>query len=144
MKSSGDTCWWKPFSFLVWFYLTLTGNVRYFYFSIKKIVFEVKCKTPKKSLCLSYHLLLPPFTTTFSIFSNTFASTFPSHRCVLHATILNSRAEAYGNMLEGDVIAEMTLHNPQLVKVINLPTLFMCLLHYFIFFFSCHSLLFFL
>ena len=38
-------------------------------------------------------------------------------RCVLHATILNSRAEAYGDMLEGDVIAEMTLHNPQLVKV---------------------------
>jgi hypothetical protein len=37
-------------------------------------------------------------------------------RCVLHATILNSRAEAYSDMLEGDRIAEMALHNPQLVK----------------------------
>lgn len=37
-------------------------------------------------------------------------------RCVLHATILNSRAEAYADMLEGDRIAEMALHNPQLVK----------------------------
>jgi hypothetical protein len=38
-------------------------------------------------------------------------------RCVTHATILNQRAEAYSDMLEGDVIAEMALHNPQLVKV---------------------------
>lgn len=37
-------------------------------------------------------------------------------RCVLHATILNSRAEAYADVLEGDMIAEMALHNPQLVK----------------------------
>lgn len=37
-------------------------------------------------------------------------------RCVTHATILNQRAEAYSDMLEGDVIAEMALHNPQLVK----------------------------
>ena len=37
-------------------------------------------------------------------------------RCVLHAKILNSRAEAYADMLEGDRIAEMALHNPQLVK----------------------------
>ena len=37
-------------------------------------------------------------------------------RCVLHATILNSRAEAYADVLEGDRIAEMALHNPQLVK----------------------------
>ena len=42
------------------------------------------------------------------------------YRCVLHATILNSRAEAYSDMLEGDVIAEMALHNPQLVKVSDL------------------------
>ena len=38
-------------------------------------------------------------------------------RCVLHATILNSRAEAYLDVLEGDVISNMALHNPQLVKV---------------------------
>lgn len=37
-------------------------------------------------------------------------------RCVLHATILNSRAEAYSDILEGDRISEMALHNPQLVK----------------------------
>eukprot|EP00605_Chrysophyceae_sp_TOSAG23-4_P001862 GSChrysophyteH1.ASY1.ANO1.2054.1 assembled CDS len=37
-------------------------------------------------------------------------------RCVLHAKILNSRAEAYADMLEGDQVAEMALHNPQLVK----------------------------
>lgn len=37
-------------------------------------------------------------------------------RCVLHATILNSRAEAYSDILEGDRIAEMALHCPQLVK----------------------------
>lgn len=37
-------------------------------------------------------------------------------RCVIHATILNTRAEAYGNMLEGDSVAEMALHNPNLVK----------------------------
>ena len=57
--------------------------------------------------------------------------TFHVRRCVLHATILNSRAEAYGDMLEGDVIAEMTLHNPQLVKVIDsysLPCFFSTLI----------------
>ena len=37
-------------------------------------------------------------------------------RCVIHATILNTRAEAYADMLEGDCVAEMALHNPQLVK----------------------------
>ena len=38
-------------------------------------------------------------------------------RCVLHAKILNSRAEAYAEVLEGDQqVAEMALHNPQLVK----------------------------
>eukprot|EP01038_Epipyxis_sp_PR26KG_P008862 gene8862-11955_t len=37
-------------------------------------------------------------------------------RCVIHATILNSRAEAYADMLEGDQVAEMALHNPQLIK----------------------------
>eukprot|EP01039_Chlorochromonas_danica_P001318 gene1318-1439_t len=37
-------------------------------------------------------------------------------RCVIHATILNTRAEAYSNMLEGDCVAEMALHNPNLVK----------------------------
>eukprot|EP00598_Pedospumella_elongata_P004268 CAMPEP_0184977100 /NCGR_PEP_ID=MMETSP1098-20130426/7851_1 /TAXON_ID=89044 /ORGANISM="Spumella elongata, Strain CCAP 955/1" /LENGTH=765 /DNA_ID=CAMNT_0027500049 /DNA_START=110 /DNA_END=2407 /DNA_ORIENTATION=- len=37
-------------------------------------------------------------------------------RCVIHATILNTRAEAYSDMLEGDCVAEMALHNPQLVK----------------------------
>jgi hypothetical protein len=37
-------------------------------------------------------------------------------RCVIHATILNTRAEAYRDMLEGDMVAEMALHNPQLVK----------------------------
>ena len=38
-------------------------------------------------------------------------------RCVLHASILNSRAEAYADMLDGDRgYAEMALHNPQLVK----------------------------
>eukprot|EP00128_Syssomonas_multiformis_P013626 Colp12_sorted_trinity150504_noHs@4650 len=37
-------------------------------------------------------------------------------RCVIHATILNSRAQAYSDMLEGDCVAEMALHNPQLVK----------------------------
>lgn len=72
--------------------------------------------------------------------------TFHVRRCVLHATILNSRAEAYGDMLEGDVIAEMTLHNPQLVKVIDsysLPCYFstlivlFCLLLFFYFFSSC-------
>jgi hypothetical protein len=35
---------------------------------------------------------------------------------VIHATVLNSRAEAYADMLEGDCVAEMALHNPQLVK----------------------------
>jgi hypothetical protein len=35
---------------------------------------------------------------------------------VIHATILNTRAEAYADMLEGDCVAEMALHNPQLVK----------------------------
>lgn len=35
---------------------------------------------------------------------------------MIHATILNSRAEAYSDMLEGDCVAEMALHNPQLVK----------------------------
>lgn len=37
-------------------------------------------------------------------------------RCVIHATVLNTRAEAYRDMLEGDRVAEMALHNPQLVK----------------------------
>ena len=37
-------------------------------------------------------------------------------RCVIHARILNSRAELFTDLLEGDRIAEMTLHNPQLVK----------------------------
>lgn len=39
-------------------------------------------------------------------------------RCVIHATILNSRAEAYADLLEeGDgAVAEMALHNPNLVK----------------------------
>ena len=37
-------------------------------------------------------------------------------RCVLHATILNSRAEAYTEMLDGDAYGTMALHNPQLVK----------------------------
>jgi hypothetical protein len=37
-------------------------------------------------------------------------------RCVIHATILNTRAEAYSDMLEGDCVAEMALHNPNLVK----------------------------
>lgn len=37
-------------------------------------------------------------------------------RCVIHATILNTRAEAYADMLEGDAVAEMALHNPNLVK----------------------------
>ncbi len=37
-------------------------------------------------------------------------------RCVIQATILNTRAEAYRDMLEGDVVAEMALHNPNLVK----------------------------
>ena len=35
-------------------------------------------------------------------------------RCVIHARILNSRAELFTDLLEGDRIAEMTLHNPQL------------------------------
>lgn len=39
-----------------------------------------------------------------------------TNRCVIHATILNTRAEAYADMLEGDCVAEMALHNPQLVK----------------------------
>ncbi len=38
-------------------------------------------------------------------------------RCVIHATILNTRAEAYRDMLDGDAaVAEMALHNPNLVK----------------------------
>jgi hypothetical protein len=37
-------------------------------------------------------------------------------RCVIQATILNTRAEAYRDMLEGDLVAEMALHNPNLVK----------------------------
>eukprot|EP00600_Ochromonadales_sp_CCMP1393_P006441 CAMPEP_0174969156 /NCGR_PEP_ID=MMETSP0004_2-20121128/8576_1 /TAXON_ID=420556 /ORGANISM="Ochromonas sp., Strain CCMP1393" /LENGTH=636 /DNA_ID=CAMNT_0016218555 /DNA_START=144 /DNA_END=2051 /DNA_ORIENTATION=- len=37
-------------------------------------------------------------------------------KCVIHATILNTRAEAYADMLEGDCVAEMALHNPHLVK----------------------------
>ncbi len=37
-------------------------------------------------------------------------------RCVLHVKILNSRAEAYKEMLEGDQVADLTLHSPQLVK----------------------------
>ena len=48
-------------------------------------------------------------------------------RCVLHATILNSRAEAYHDMLEGDLISEMALHNPQLVKVSHSSVLHMYL-----------------
>ena len=39
---------------------------------------------------------------------------FTNPRCVIHATILNTRAEAYSDMLEGDCVAEMALHNPQL------------------------------
>jgi hypothetical protein len=35
---------------------------------------------------------------------------------VIQATILNTRAEAYHDMLEGDAVAEMALHNPNLVK----------------------------
>ncbi len=37
-------------------------------------------------------------------------------RCVLHVKILNSRAEAYKEMLEGDQVADLCLQNPQLVK----------------------------
>ena len=37
-------------------------------------------------------------------------------RCVLHVKILNSRAEAYKEMLEGDQVVDLTLHSPQLVK----------------------------
>jgi hypothetical protein len=37
-------------------------------------------------------------------------------RCVLHATILNSRAEAYSDVPEGEAMSQMALHNPQLVK----------------------------
>ena len=37
-------------------------------------------------------------------------------RCVLHVKILNSRAEAYKEMLEGDQVADLTLHSPQLIK----------------------------
>jgi hypothetical protein len=37
-------------------------------------------------------------------------------RCVMHVKILNSRAEAYKEMLEGDQVADLTLHSPQLVK----------------------------
>lgn len=41
---------------------------------------------------------------------------FSIFRCVLHATVLNTRAEAFKDMLEGDLVAEMALHNPNLVK----------------------------
>jgi hypothetical protein len=37
-------------------------------------------------------------------------------RCVIQAIILNTRAEAFKDMLEGDAVAEMALHNPNLVK----------------------------
>lgn len=37
-------------------------------------------------------------------------------RCVLHVMILNNRAEAYAEMLEGDQVAQLALHNPNLVK----------------------------
>lgn len=37
-------------------------------------------------------------------------------RCVLHVMILNNRAEAYAELLEGDHVAQMALHNPNLVK----------------------------
>lgn len=37
-------------------------------------------------------------------------------RCVLHVLILNNRAEAFADMLDGDQVAQMTLHNPNLVK----------------------------
>ena len=37
-------------------------------------------------------------------------------RCVLHVKILNSRAEAYKEMLEGDQVADLCVQNPQLVK----------------------------
>jgi hypothetical protein len=38
-------------------------------------------------------------------------------RCVIHATILNTRAEAYRDMLDGDsAAAEMALHNPNLIS----------------------------
>jgi hypothetical protein len=36
--------------------------------------------------------------------------------CVLHVMILNNRAEAYAEMLEGDHVSQMALHNPNLVK----------------------------
>lgn len=37
-------------------------------------------------------------------------------KSVIQATILNTRAEAYADVLEGDRVSEMALHNPQLVK----------------------------
>jgi hypothetical protein len=67
-------------------------------------------------------LLTLPLALSLTLLSTTSHTTLP--RCVLHATILNSRAEAYGDMLEGDVIAEMTTHNPQLVKVTDIPSPF--------------------
>ena len=66
------------------------------------------------------HYLLHYFATYYTTSHTTSHTTLP--RCVLHATILNSRAEAYGDKLEGDVIAEMTMHNPQLVKVTDTPS----------------------
>lgn len=40
-------------------------------------------------------------------------------RCVTHALILNSRAELYNDLLEGDQVSQLVLHNPQLVQGIN-------------------------
>lgn len=37
-------------------------------------------------------------------------------RCIEHAMILNQRAEAYSDMLEGDQVALLAMHQPQLVK----------------------------
>ena len=52
-------------------------------------------------------------------------------RCVIHATILNTRAEAYSDMLEGDCVAEMALHNPQLGK-------FACIVVSYCFYYYCY------
>ena len=52
----------------------------------------------------------------FQTHNTNFTQSTVQHRCVIHATVLNTRAEAYSDMLEGDCVAEMALHNPQLVK----------------------------
>ena len=56
---------------------------------------------------------------------------FTNPRCVIHATILNTRAEAYSDMLEGDCVAEMALHNPQLGK-------FACIVVSYCFYYYCY------